>query len=319
MGGPWNSIIPTSQLVEDFGHEFADSPQQVQQTTVTGGGVKVMLSPAPGDSTLNWTPVTLAINPAKVTIGRQAQVEGAKGVVPTDYENAVKATGRLTIKLTEIWLLGSPYVANALNTLFSLCAPWPEGQGTKLTQSTNSPGTLAYAAYALMNAGGQGAGGGDGGADGSGVANTLKGSVTSTTAPAAVLPKVQLSWGSGLTYIVCVNKMDAEITKMSMAGSPIQAKISSLDLYEVPVPPQGQNPTSGGLGGQSGHTVIAGDNIVRIAFSRYGDPRAWRAIAAANGVDNTLRLQAGQTLFLPGKADVAALEAARRSGAEPVR
>jgi nucleoid-associated protein YgaU len=310
-----DNILPTSQIVSDLGSEFAGSPGQVQQTAVTGGGVKVMLSPAPGDSTLNWSPVTLAINPTKVTIGRQAKVEGAKGVVPSDYENAVKATGRLTIKLTDVWLLGSPYVADTLNTLFSLCTPWPEGLGTKLTQSTTSPGTLAYAAYALVSAGAPGSAAASAG--GTVVSNTLKGSTSSSAAPAAVLPKVQLSWGSGLTYIVCVNKIDAEITKMSMAGNPIQARIGSLDLYEVPTPLPGQNPTSGGPGGQSTHTVIAGDNIVRIAVNRYGDPKAWRAIATANGVDNTLRLQAGRSLFLPGRTDVAALEAARRSGAEP--
>jgi nucleoid-associated protein YgaU len=45
--------------------------------------------------------------------------------------------------------------------------------------------------------------------------------------------------------------------------------------------------------------VKAGDTLQRIAAEEYGDPRQWRPIAQASGIDNPLTIQAGQALVIP--------------------
>ena len=47
------------------------------------------------------------------------------------------------------------------------------------------------------------------------------------------------------------------------------------------------------------HTVRDGDSLQSIAYSMYGDPTRWRAIAEANGIDDPLALPRGRTLTVP--------------------
>ena len=47
------------------------------------------------------------------------------------------------------------------------------------------------------------------------------------------------------------------------------------------------------------HVVQQGDTLSRIAAREYNDPAQWRAIAAANNLDNPLELKSGQVLRLP--------------------
>jgi len=46
-------------------------------------------------------------------------------------------------------------------------------------------------------------------------------------------------------------------------------------------------------------TVRQGDNLALIAAHEYGDPRRWRPIAEANGLDNPRVLRPGQQLIIP--------------------
>lgn len=45
--------------------------------------------------------------------------------------------------------------------------------------------------------------------------------------------------------------------------------------------------------------VRAGDSLQAIAAQEYGDPRQWRPIAVASGLDNPLTIQVGQQLTIP--------------------
>ena len=47
--------------------------------------------------------------------------------------------------------------------------------------------------------------------------------------------------------------------------------------------------------------VRQGQTLAGIAAREYGDPRAWRAIAEANGLDDPLALAPGRHLVLPGR------------------
>jgi nucleoid-associated protein YgaU len=47
--------------------------------------------------------------------------------------------------------------------------------------------------------------------------------------------------------------------------------------------------------------VRRGESLATIAAVEYGDPRAWRLIADANGVDDPLGLAPGTRLLLPAR------------------
>jgi nucleoid-associated protein YgaU len=49
--------------------------------------------------------------------------------------------------------------------------------------------------------------------------------------------------------------------------------------------------------------VVAGDSLPSVAHAEYGDPRYWRAIAAANGIDDPARVQPGTHLLLPSPSE----------------
>jgi len=47
--------------------------------------------------------------------------------------------------------------------------------------------------------------------------------------------------------------------------------------------------------------VKRGQSLATIASAEYGDPRAWRIIADANGIENPLGLAPGTRLLLPAR------------------
>ena len=53
------------------------------------------------------------------------------------------------------------------------------------------------------------------------------------------------------------------------------------------------------------HTVVVGDTLQQLAWQEYGDAGAWRPIAAANGLDDPMRLRPGSTLLLPAVDELA--------------
>ncbi|NBH06058.1 LysM peptidoglycan-binding domain-containing protein [Amycolatopsis sp. SID8362] len=116
-----------------------------------------------------------------------------------------------------------------------------------------------------------------------------------------MLPVLELSWGSskGLHYKVLLSSLTLNYERFLAGGQPVQISANmTLKEYLDELPPM--NPTSGGLPGRAQHTVVAEDNLPRIAQTTYGSPRNWRAIAEANGVDDPLRLSSGRRLLLPG-------------------
>src|SRR3954447_7587445 len=60
-----------------------------------------------------------------------------------------------------------------------------------------------------------------------------------------------------------------------------------------------QNPTTRALQGVRTHRMRAGDTLQGVAWSAYGDPPRWRAIAEANAIDDPLRVPRGTELTIP--------------------
>jgi phage tail-like protein len=111
--------------------------------------------------------------------------------------------------------------------------------------------------------------------------------------------RLELKMGDGIHYEVTLNKLDVKYTRFSREGVPIRAEVG-ITLADAKQKTPKQNPTSGGPPGVRAHTVTEGDNLPRIAQATCADPNAWRDIAAANGIDDPLRVRNGRVLLLPG-------------------
>lgn len=123
------------------------------------------------------------------------------------------------------------------------------------------------------------------------------------------VPLLEFSWASfslGDPYVplkLALTKVDVEYLRFTDQGVPTRANVSLGCKVKVQAPGN-QNPTSGGEPDRSGRRVTAGENIQGIAREHYGDPRRWREVADRNGVDDPLRLRAGDVLYLPGPAEL---------------
>jgi nucleoid-associated protein YgaU len=113
----------------------------------------------------------------------------------------------------------------------------------------------------------------------------------------ATPPFVLFTWGE-VTLHAFVKQVSVKYTLFKPDGTPIRAT-ANLTLQEIPKELARQNPTSGGLSPMRTRTVVAGDSLASIAFSEYGEPRLWRALAEVNRIDDPMRLPTGTRLMVP--------------------
>jgi hypothetical protein len=81
--------------------------------------------------------------------------------------------------------------------------------------------------------------------------------------------------------------------EVSLTFTEAQTVFSQSELQEK------QNPTSGGMGGERSCVVQPGETLEGISYRELGSPTRWRAIAAANGIENPLDLRPGRRLIIP--------------------
>jgi nucleoid-associated protein YgaU len=117
-------------------------------------------------------------------------------------------------------------------------------------------------------------------------------------------PLVVLHWGSISSFPAFVSSVSAKFTLFSSGGTPIRA-VCSVSFDEIPGVPFPQNPTSGSHEVRRVHRTIAGDSLASVAYTEYGDPAAWRAVAAFNEIDDPLRVRTGTVLLLPTPQELA--------------
>jgi nucleoid-associated protein YgaU len=119
-------------------------------------------------------------------------------------------------------------------------------------------------------------------------------------------PLVVLHWGSISSFPAFVTSVSAKFTLFSSDGTPIRA-VCSVSLEEMPGEQfRKQNPTSGSHEVRRVHRTIAGDTLASVAYAEYGDPNAWRALAAFNEIDDPLRARTGTVLLLPTPEELGA-------------
>ena len=117
-------------------------------------------------------------------------------------------------------------------------------------------------------------------------------------------PWVIFRWGELTGFLAYLASVQVKYTLFTAAGLPIRATCT-VTLEQIAGAPPKQNPTSGGLVPRRVHVLIEGDTLAGIAYNEYGDASLWRAVAAANRIDDPMRLRPGTSVLLPAVSELA--------------
>lgn len=122
------------------------------------------------------------------------------------------------------------------------------------------------------------------------------------------LPDLMFQWGKPVVafcYGVNIVECSVAYVRFNRAAEPTRAQVT-LTLEEQPNLTASflTNPTSGGLPGRRSHLVCEGDNVTNVATRNYGHPKYGRSLAAANGIDDPLRLKPGTRIYVPNSSEL---------------
>ena len=119
-------------------------------------------------------------------------------------------------------------------------------------------------------------------------------------------PKVGFDWGNSQLdeFWGYITTIKINYTIFRMDGTPVQAKVDlTIEEVQPPQDPPPTNPTSHAINSNRIRTLIEGETLQGLAYQELGKPAYWRAIAELNGVDDPMRVHAGQSLIMPTKSD----------------
>lgn len=115
-------------------------------------------------------------------------------------------------------------------------------------------------------------------------------------------PLCRLVWGTmGMFFQGVLTQLEVSYTMFIESGRPVRATARCSfkqwigNLSDL----QKQNLMSSDVA--KTRLVKRGDSLATIAAAEYGDPRVWRVIAEANGIDDPLALLPGTRLVLPAR------------------
>lgn len=113
-------------------------------------------------------------------------------------------------------------------------------------------------------------------------------------------PTVEFAWGGMKSFPAVIENLTLRFTYFSAKGMPLRATMSlSLKQYTEARAYGPQNPTSGTPLPHKVHRVQPGETLDRISAQHYGDATKWRALAAANAIEDPLALRPGALLAIP--------------------
>jgi hypothetical protein len=117
-------------------------------------------------------------------------------------------------------------------------------------------------------------------------------------------PTVQFLWGTYLSFKAIIDTMITTFTLFLDDGTPVRASVDVLfkQIEDENAFPK-QNPTSGGRTGERVYLLGPRETLDQVAYNVFGETALWRALAAFNGIDDPIRLQAGDPILLPASAD----------------
>jgi hypothetical protein len=113
-------------------------------------------------------------------------------------------------------------------------------------------------------------------------------------------PPILLFTWSSLSFTCVLARASQKFTMFLPDGTPVRAKVQvtfnefrNIDLEAKEIKRETADFSKR-------YTVGEGETLATIAWTTYGNPRDWRPIALANGIDDPWRdLKVGQTLLLP--------------------
>jgi nucleoid-associated protein YgaU len=113
-------------------------------------------------------------------------------------------------------------------------------------------------------------------------------------------PVCRLQWGDqGVFFQGVLQQLQVQYTMFTSSGVPVRATANCTFKQWISNKGDLQNQNLMSADVAKVWTVRQGQTLAHIAAEEYGDPRAWRLIADANGIDDPLRLPAGLRLLLP--------------------
>ncbi len=123
-------------------------------------------------------------------------------------------------------------------------------------------------------------------------------SLTSLNAKTHAPPNLIFIWGT-LIFPCVLESVTQQFDYFNPIGMPLRAKLTvslkGRDLLEdllSSIPLESADRTKGVV-------VKSGDTLQAISAAEYDDPRQWRLIAEASGIDNPLTIQPGRSLTVP--------------------
>lgn len=116
-------------------------------------------------------------------------------------------------------------------------------------------------------------------------------------------PVVTLMWGKFFSPAMYITDLTIDLVKFSPDGTPIKA-MGRMVMAAAPTSMSGTNPTSGGLLPQYTDTLTMGESLAHSAYRAYGSTAHWRDLAAANGIDDPLRVPMGSTIVVPAAEEL---------------
>jgi LysM repeat protein len=111
-------------------------------------------------------------------------------------------------------------------------------------------------------------------------------------------PQCKFQWGDFI-FPCLVKSVNGTFNLFLADGTAVRAKLSVSLEEVVSVAEQVKGEPTESSDHVKTYVVRRGDTLARIAAAEYGDPAAWRPIAAANGISDPMSIVPGQTLALP--------------------
>jgi nucleoid-associated protein YgaU len=115
-------------------------------------------------------------------------------------------------------------------------------------------------------------------------------------------PVCRLQWGEQSIFFQGVlQQIQIQFTMFTTNGTPVRATASCTFKQWISNSKDLQKQDLMSSDVAKIWVVKRGQSLATIASAEYGDPRAWRIIADANGIDNPLGLAPGTRLLLPAR------------------
>jgi len=117
-------------------------------------------------------------------------------------------------------------------------------------------------------------------------------------------PTVTFQWGATLSFKCILKDCTVTYKLFDDSGRPLRATAACTFQQVAEDDSFGpQNPTSGGRTGERVHRLAPRETLEHVAFFAFGKTSLWRALASFNGIDDPMRVKAGDPILLPASAD----------------